>query len=222
MPINDRDSEELSAFLDGEATDPARIAARIEADPELARVFDQMRTVSAHVRAITPPEPPSAFLDGVLRRVEEERARTPVVRAARFPWRIPVALAAAATLLVSLGWWAWQASAPISPPPEPPPVAAMPAWEDDQAVLEALAELAEEGEDLSIFDSQFAMMEGELGEADVDDLLVYLASAISEEEWAGEDAVSGAPLSDVERLNEQDIQVLEQCISDAAHGGELS
>ena len=45
--MNDKDVwEELSAYLDGEAADPEKIARLLEAHPEYARRFEELRRLS--------------------------------------------------------------------------------------------------------------------------------------------------------------------------------
>lgn len=103
--------DELSAYIDGEAKDPARIARHLQGCAACARHHMQLLKVSAHVRAIPMPEARPEFAARVLARIAEQED-TP----APF-WRRPAwmtAFAAAAALAIGLaGFFAMNA------PPQP-------------------------------------------------------------------------------------------------------
>ncbi len=89
-------TDDLSAYLDGELPelDMQRVRAELDADPEAARLLEELRSVDASVRR-APAEPPDAYFDALPGRI---RARLPVA-AQRSRWRPPVwGLAAAAAL----------------------------------------------------------------------------------------------------------------------------
>jgi hypothetical protein len=70
--------EELSAFLDGESSDPETVAARLERDPESAQLAKELSALGDALGRLTPPDVHPAFRTRVLAHVRETR-RKPVL-----------------------------------------------------------------------------------------------------------------------------------------------
>lgn len=139
---------ELSAYLDGEARAPGRIAEHLAQCPACARRLEEMLRVRDALRALPAPAPRPGFDARVLAAVQSAPA----------PRRWPVLLAPAAALAavaVVAALLFMQAPAPVpgrtavtvDTPDEPVRVDLR--WQDDIAVVEELAALADAGANLS-------------------------------------------------------------------------
>ncbi len=97
---HDSINEELSAYLDGEASDPAAMARILAQDPEVARRYAQMSALSTRLRSLPAPEVPPAFATRVLAHVREdaEGVRTSWFSPRRLAWGL-----AGAGFIVVLG-----------------------------------------------------------------------------------------------------------------------
>ncbi|HRI87139.1 MAG TPA: hypothetical protein PLJ47_07625 [Candidatus Hydrogenedentes bacterium] len=98
--MNEKDlqklQDELSAYLDGEADDPAHIARLIAEDADVARVYAGMQRLSSQVKSLAAPEVHPAFATRVMAHVREAE---PVPSAPRHVWRWSlIAVSAAAAL----------------------------------------------------------------------------------------------------------------------------
>ncbi len=141
--------EELSAYVDGEACDPRRVKERIAGDPAYAREHAALRRLSACVRALPAPEPRPGFASRVIAAVQAEPTRT---ARAVWPWRVAMAGVAAIALGAGIAFYAWT--------PEPEPVAGVTAargaadsrWQNEDEIVAALEQLADAGDDLSLFE----------------------------------------------------------------------
>ncbi len=159
--------EELSAYMDGEARDPARIARHLQHCESCARHHMQLLKLSTHLHALPLPEPRPEFLTRVMAQVAEEKAPSPRLW---FPFslRAPAwAMSFAMVLIVTglaLGWFYRPQSAPLPMQraaqettvpavsyPEPSPledIGSDPAEEEEpvsyEDLLNMLAEVSEE------------------------------------------------------------------------------
>jgi len=65
--------DELSAYIDGEARDPERIARHLQGCPECRRRHEELRRLSAHLKALRPPDVRPEFATRVMAKVAERR-----------------------------------------------------------------------------------------------------------------------------------------------------
>lgn len=209
---------ELSAYLDGEADSPAEIAALLRQDPAAARRLAELHEVSAHVRALRAPQVSPDFIARVMARVEPRAtAQRP-----RFLAIAPVLALAAAVLVVSgVVWWT---RAPEVPAPANQVVRAPDTsrWQDDEEVLVALEQLAQAGEDLSVFEVDAAALDPEAEELAADAALDYLASVA----WYSAPPLSGVVEEnlelEMEELSEEDFYDLQDWLVADPRGGRTS
>lgn len=136
--------EELSAFLDGEAKAPERIAEMLQKDPEAARYVAELRRLSERVRSLSPPAVNPAFSTRVLGRVREETAR-PSAWSRRPLVRLVGILAAAAVVLAVVGG-AWLAGRQDLSSQSPMQVTSL----DPDALTAIIEQRIASGEEISI------------------------------------------------------------------------
>lgn len=150
---DDKITELLSAYLDGESGDPEAVERLIGGDPAVRRRFEVLQAQSRALRALPPPEVSPAFAARVLAGARQERFRPQrgwVALAA--PW----AVAAAVVLVLAAVYLA------IQTPPEPgaPPMAReIREWREvDPDVLDALLleRIAADPDALEALDSAYA------------------------------------------------------------------
>ncbi len=92
--------EEISAYLDGEASNPGAVQKHLQTCMVCARVHMQIAKLSAHLGALSGPEVSHDFAARVLASID---AATPSGRIAKAWWvRVAVPLAAAAGVLLAL------------------------------------------------------------------------------------------------------------------------
>lgn len=148
MKKDRRAFEELSAYVDGEARSPRRIAERLARDPEYAREHAALQRLAACVRALPAPETRPGFEARVLAAIQAEPARPKRIP---FAWKPALACAAAVAVVIGVVFYAWTPEeAPAMDTPALPLVANT-KWESDEAVVAALEQLAAAGDDLSFF-----------------------------------------------------------------------
>ncbi len=164
-------NDELSAFLDGEARDPARIQRLIAEDPELAARHQQFAKISEHLRTLPAPDVRPEFLTRVMAHVREQESAP----ARPAWWRFVLPVATLAMLAVVAGsMWRNRADSPatadppvatVSHPVVGDPVADAVDLTNDEAVVTYLAALFERGEiiaDVSADDYVEGEAEGEV------------------------------------------------------------
>ncbi|MCP4643429.1 MAG: hypothetical protein GY851_23480 [bacterium] len=105
--------EELSAFLDGEAADPDRMARLVREDAEARRVYDEMRRTSAQVKRLQPPTVDPSFHTRVMAGVREPE---PVGYGWIHRALIPAAVALTVLMVAGLFVYSRDAFAPTSGP----------------------------------------------------------------------------------------------------------
>jgi hypothetical protein len=141
--------EELSAYIDGEARHPKRIERHLSQCPDCARRHMELLKLSSHLGAMKDPEVAPAFLTRVLAHAREEEMLT--VRGAWLTgmaqWGAALALIVAGLALL-YGVWPDGGQSTTALPVQ---VAVDPnaAFLDDEHIVEAMAELMEEGVDLT-------------------------------------------------------------------------
>jgi hypothetical protein len=132
--------EELSAYLDGQAEDGARIQRHLQSCPDCARRHLELLQVREHVRALEAPRVSPDFAERVLADIE---AATPARDwSGWFSPRICLAGAAAGLLLVAGLWLSLEPA--VVPQPLGPEIAEERLL-DDEATLAVYAELLEDG-----------------------------------------------------------------------------
>lgn len=122
--------EELSAYLDGEANDPAAVERRLASSPEAARCLEVLRRMSAQLKAIPAPEVSPAFATRVVGHVREE-----ALQAGR--WRVWAPVGALCVLALVLGIWVGAPVGPVSMNSEITALPVLPAEAEEQALLGA-------------------------------------------------------------------------------------
>jgi len=103
--------DDLSAYLDGENADPARLARHLGACARCARRFEEIKTLSTRLRELPGPEVGPEFAVRVLDAVE----RAPLSQRPGERMRFGISLAAAVAamaLLVIAGWSVYRSMAP--------------------------------------------------------------------------------------------------------------
>lgn len=94
-------SEELSAYLDGEAKNPAKVRQQLQESDDAARMYRALSKVSAHVRSLPVASVRSGFSGRVLASLEAQKPR----RSSTWPVPVWVSLGATAVaaVLVMIG-----------------------------------------------------------------------------------------------------------------------
>lgn len=130
MNDNDKRLEDLSAYLDGYASEPERVRAEVEKDPNLAARLDQWQRLSDQLRQLEDPEVHPAFTTRVMASVREESERSlPLWRRVLVAgWAIPAVLVvfiAGTSLYQGTAWLRTDnvVSAPVTQAETPPTVA---------------------------------------------------------------------------------------------------
>lgn len=133
---------ELSAYIDGEASDPARIARHLQGCPECARRHIELLKLSAHLRRMPLPDVRPEFATRVMARIAEQEGAPAPFRGRRIADAMAVAaLVALCVTLFSL----WLRQDRETPPAQL--VARSIALRDADAVVGAFVELFDEGVD---------------------------------------------------------------------------
>lgn len=115
--------EMLSAYLDGEAEDPAAVERWLAGSPEAARRLEELRRMSAQLKAVPAPEVSPAFATRIVARVRETAAPTR-------RWRVWAPVGALCALALVAGIWV---GLPQAPEEGIPPVTALPDLPDGEA-----------------------------------------------------------------------------------------
>jgi anti-sigma factor RsiW len=121
--LNEREREEISAFLDGEldAKRARAVEARINVDPTARAEADALRRTSELLDFLPKPEPSATFTSRTLERLAVPLTqKAPAVRPRWRRWALGLAWAAA-VLLAAAGGFALAGR--LWRPPEPAPVA---------------------------------------------------------------------------------------------------
>lgn len=135
--------EELSAYIDGEAPDPERIARHLQTCEACARHHLQLLRLSSNVRALPRPEVRPEFVTRVMAHIEENQVSA---RRRRWVFGMPQAALAALVLVVAgAGLYIWSARAPRDSEPR---VADNAVWTDEAVIVREIDRLIEEGADL--------------------------------------------------------------------------
>jgi anti-sigma factor RsiW len=179
--------DELSAYVDGEARDPARIARHLQHCESCARRRMELLKLSVHLKALHAPAPNALFVSQVMTRIE---AAAPPARPFWLSMFAPAfAGAAALFLLAALGIYA----VGLRQAPEVAPVArvqSVPAVSEEQ-VVEQVTRLLEAGGDVSLLEGtlspDFAAPEPAQDE-DLGEMLALMVLSSSDENLLNADA----------------------------------
>jgi anti-sigma factor RsiW len=90
--------EELSAYLDGESDEPEAVARLLQKDADAARRYMELSKLSAHLKALRPPEVHPSFATRVVALARE--SATPQ-RRPRLAWLYGLAVAALFAVIVA-------------------------------------------------------------------------------------------------------------------------
>lgn len=210
---------ELSAYLDGEAESPAEIAALLHRDPAAARRLAELREVSARVRALPAPEASPAFVSRVMARIE-----TPAAAAHRPRLRVPAPVLALAAAVLVVSGLVWSLRGPETPTASVQVGHAPDSnrWQNDEEVLAALEQLAEAGEDLSLFETDIIALDTETEELAADAALEYLASVVWTDITQAPAAIEESLDFETDPLSEEDFHDLQDWLITNPRGGRTS
>lgn len=185
--------DELSAYIDGQADQPARIARHLQFCETCARRHLELLKMSAHLNALPQDVCSPDFTSRVLARIAVEESVQPISR----PWfrsfRAPqAAMAAAVAVVAALGILSWFGSRPDAP--VPPPVAQSALGNDARLAVE-LERLMASGADLSGLTDSDEFVEDDGPEIPLEAVLADLANGSQEDEDSGDwypgDDISG-------------------------------
>lgn len=194
--------KELSAYIDGEARDPDRIARHLQSCPDCARRHLDLLKIAYQIRGLEGPAVSAGFEGRVVARAAE-----PQEREISWLWAGDHPLVACAAIFAVIAGVAafntMRADAPPRIGAELAP-ALNPAWREDEPVVAALAHLLETGAPTDLF-AAFEGLEDELpdgGDVPLEEVLDMLAEGAiggggAEEAYAG----FGAPLDDLVELD---------------------
>lgn len=143
---NKKAIEELSAYLDGESSNPAEVKRRLDADPDAARMASELSAISEALGRLPAPDVHPAFRTRVMATVRE----TPRVKGpGRLSWRWQAFAAMVVLAPFAAAIWTFGVSPPSmrpESPASPAPVAvnyrALVHYlfeQDEEVVLEELA-----------------------------------------------------------------------------------
>jgi len=182
--------DELSAYLDGEADAPERIAVHLQNCPECAHTYEELKKLSEQIRTLRALDVSPAFLTRVVAAIG---ANAPRAQQGWPRFAVPLALAAALALIVIGGIFYVQ-----SPPPVelPSPVAVKENLVEPDPVIE-LTELENEwgiDEDAGLSETAYSL--GVAPEPTVDEMVVGLADT----EWFDVLASSWETEDDIDTL----------------------
>ena len=176
--------DELSAYIDGEARHPERIERHLRQCPECARRHMALLKLSSHLSAMEGPEVAPAFLTRVMAHARE----TEMLSARRFAWSRPLQAGSALALFVVVlalfnGIWPNARQPVTAPPAEQVATGTGATYLDEDTIIEAMAELMDEGVDLAYVASDmprnWLLDDSNLS---YDDVVALLADQISEDE----------------------------------------
>lgn len=179
--------EELSAYIDGEARHPERIARHLQQCEACARRHIELLRLAQHLRALSPPEPRPEFVTRVMARV---RAQEAAPQGWRWAWTVPAAAFSTALLLV---FSLYVYSLAPQPPPQVAQGGSAPQSLDESRIIAQVETLLQGGQDISILEMPVHALDSleTPGEAPWDEFLdqVALAAALDSpfDDFADED-----------------------------------
>lgn len=212
-----RIDEELSAYLDGEASDPEGVKRLLQKDKEAARFYVEMAKLSAHLRSLQPPEKNPAFASKVLRRIELDETE-PRMRGLGLLWPALAGICACA-LAVLVGLTAMRDGGPS----EVPRLAEV----DTAAVMGELerrfAEAPDAAGDSLLFDEEVASPVFGTGQDELGEGALGVLVALSEAQWFGELAPGVGMEEDIDAmlgaLTESETEALKELLVEYAEKG---
>lgn len=204
--MNDKKSqknlEELSAYLDGEAANAAEIQRRLDADPEAARIAQEFAALSKQLGRLPAPNVHPAFRTRVMAHVRETR-RIPLLS---WPWRAFAAMVVLAPV-AAVTYTLWFSTPESQQHVEQRALVLYLLEQDEDAVLDQLAELyaSEAGNGLNETPESAPLDEVEetvwLDVLAMDATFMEWADAVSSESWdAAAETMTDAELRELERL----------------------
>jgi len=216
--------DELSAYIDGEARDPERIERHLRQCPACARRHLELLRLSSHLGALREPEVSPAFLTRVMAHAREAEP-LPARRAwwAAAPrWGMAIALIVAGLGLLygNLPGGGTLPGGRTAPGPETPgAVAGLPEasadYLDDEAVVEALAALMDQGADLSYVAADTPrswLMEDST--VTYDDVVALLAEEVEAEDGSFVTVMPDNVYGAIDSLEDTEAEAFESLLTD--------
>lgn len=166
--------DELSAYIDGEAVDPERIARHLGGCPSCARRYEELSKLSTYLKSASAPDVGPEFAARVMAHARETRP----MRWRRFA--VPLALAAT-VLLVALGPAMFLRGQPAPAPSED----TMAGGFDERTLLARIEDRAVDDETLEAVLADYVVFDvdgvysGGMGDSLADEMIAGLADA----EW---------------------------------------
>ncbi|MCL4691616.1 MAG: hypothetical protein KJ060_03795 [Candidatus Hydrogenedentes bacterium] len=214
--MNDkRLNEELSAYLDDESKDKARIADLLKNDPEAVRKLSEYSALSKALKALPAPEVHPAFATRVLAQARETRRASAWSRAPRLAGGVVLS-----ALIVGFCVWAMlPGTVPSTPQEQEPEVAAVLELRHSDEPLGPFASLMDE----DLLDSPVALTEGDIVPSDEAQLAAdeaSMESAVESIVWLASAAPAGSDSEELDAmlgdLDDTEITVLRELLVEYA------
>ncbi|GMU91031.1 MAG: hypothetical protein AMXMBFR4_00890 [Candidatus Hydrogenedentota bacterium] len=206
-----RFDEELSAYLDGESDDPEAVARLLQKDADAARRYMEWSKLSAHLRALPPPQVHPAFATRVVALARESSAPH---RPPRLAWLY--GLAAAALFAVIVAPWAFRQESAV-PALDPRVAQVLESREQSGETIESLASVLDERmpEDWdAVVDESL-----ELASESVDDYTTVLASVAFLRDDPGQFEYEGSVDIEMGLLTDNELNTLKSLLDQYAERG---
>jgi hypothetical protein len=199
--------EELSAYIDGEAKDPQRIARHLQHCEACARRHMELLRLAAHVQALSPPEVRPEFLTRVMAHVAEQEYAPSSRRFAFGGWRF--ALACATLVIGGLAGLAYHGlNRTESPDAAQTLVAESKIYDNEDVVVDRFEHLMDQGADLSYLEESATVYPDDGDPVPVDELFDVLADAAADDSYA-EAGDGGDDIEDMlDSLDAQEAEAL--------------
>jgi hypothetical protein len=136
---NDRDIEELSAFLDGEASKPETVKRRLEDDADAERMAKDLSALSNQLRRLPAPDVHPAFRTRVMATVRETPRATALPRVTA-RWQAFAAMVVLAPFAAAI-WTFWSPPSAITETNDQQTLVQYLLEQDEDIVLDQLAEM---------------------------------------------------------------------------------
>ena len=170
---------ELSAHADGAARDPNGIAAHLAACPACARRLEELRQMTAALRALPEPKEAPYFVSRVEAYADEALPRWR--RQLRLKWGLAVGTTFVGAILLTSFLFLLFPTRQMPTDIPAPPIAYDHRWQSDDEVVTALAAMLEEGGEAGLFETGMVETEADYEETSAAQLLTRITTAAAGE-----------------------------------------